>query len=204
MNRSKEMSLSLSNTVSRGAPRQGGFTLIELIVVVAIGAVLVVGLALFGVGMYNKQKGIDEGKRVAAVISCGVDHARSISNLSAITLPVLVNAGCFGNIPGITNRGLATASASSPLTGTAYTVAAVNLVGTNDGLSMTGTSQAKHCTGLVEGAVGAGAIRVQVTPSGGAAVTVKPLTGDLDVAALGLNTACNGTEPISVAVAVAK
>lgn len=192
------------NRLPRSPRRQRGFTLIELIVVVAIAAVLVVGLALFGVGMYNKQKGIDEGKRVAAVVNCGVDHGRSISSLASITLPVLVNSGCFGNIPGITNRGLATASAASPLTGTAYTVAAVNLVGTNDGLTMTGTTQAKHCTGVVEGAVGAGAIRVSVTPSGGAAVVVKPLTGDLDVAALGLNTACNGAEPIAVQIAVAK
>lgn len=183
---------------------QRGFTLIELIVVIAVASVMIVGLALFGVGMYNKQKGVEEGKRVTAIINCGVDYARSIANLASITLPVLVNSGCFGNMPGVTNRGLNTASAASPLTGTAYAVAAVNLVGTNDGLTMTGTTQAKHCNGMVEGAVGAGAIRVTVTPSGGAAVTVKPLTGELDVAALGLSTACNGTEPIAVQVAVAK
>ncbi|MBC5767643.1 type II secretion system protein [Ramlibacter albus] len=193
-----------SQTLKRIPRRQRGFTLIELIVVIAIAAVLVVGLALFGVGMYNKQKGVEEGKRVTAVVNCGVDYARSIASLTSVTLPVLVNSGCFGNMPGITNRGTNTASATSPLTGDTYTVSAVNLVGTNDGLTMTGTTQAKHCTGVVEGAVSSGAIRVNVTPSGGSAVTVKPLTGELDVAALGLSTACNGAEPIAVQIAVAK
>jgi prepilin-type N-terminal cleavage/methylation domain-containing protein len=184
--------------------RQRGFTLIELIVVIAIGAVIVVGLALFGVGKYNREKGFEEGKRVTAVVNCGVDAARSIASLATMTLPVLVNQGCFGNLPGVTGRGTAAASVTSPLTGDAYTVAAVNLVGTNDGPSMTGTTQSKHCTGMVQGAVAAGAIRVNVTPSGGSAVTVKPLTGELDVAALGLSTACNGAEPVAVQIAVAK
>lgn len=181
-----------------------GLTLIELIVVIAVGAVLVVGLAQFGVGLYNKSKGVEEGKRMTSIVSCGVDYARSVTSLASVTLPVLVNSGCFGNLPGITNRGLATASAASPLTGTAYTVASVNLVGTNDGLGMTGTTQAKHCIGVLEGAVGAGAIRMTVTPSGGAAVVVKQLTGELDLDAASRNTACNGTEPISVNVVVAK
>lgn len=183
---------------------QRGLTLIELIIVVAIGALLVTGLALWGSGMYNKAKGTEEGKRVAAVVSCGVDYARSITDLSLVTLPVLVNAGCFGNMPGVTGRGTAAASASSPLTGSAYTVAAVNLVGTNDGLTMTGTTQARYCAGMVEGAVAATATRIVVTPSGGAAVTVKAKDGELDLDALGKNTACNGAEPITVQVAIAK
>ena len=58
--------------------------------------------------------------------------------------------------------------------------------------------------GIVQGDVESGAMRITVTPSGGAAVTVKPLTGELDVDTLGRNTACNGAEPISVQIALGK
>lgn len=182
---------------------QKGLTLIELLIVLAIAGGLIV-LVLFGIGIRNNQKGVSEGQRVAAVTSCGIKQGTTVTSLGSVTLPALINYGCFGEMTGVTGLGTPAATAINPLTGTAYTITAVNLVGTNDGLAMTTATQNKHCTGVVTGAQQSGAARISVTPSGGAAVVVKPLNGELDIAAVGLNTACNGTEPIAVQVVIAK
>ena len=102
----------------------------------------------------------------------------------------------------MTGKGTAAASAVSSLVGTAYTIAPVNLTGTNDGVSITVSAvPAKNCAGLVK-AASQSSSRVTVTPTAGTAVIVKPIGGTLDD--LGLGLACGSAVTAAVQAVIGK
>jgi type II secretory pathway pseudopilin PulG len=185
--------------------RQGGFGLIETMITLAIVSAVLFVVIPYAVGRYNDKVGEAEGSRVVNLLRCGIDKGRLVTALTTITLPVMINQGCFGDIPNVTGMNTAGASATNSLTGDAYVVATINLIGTNDGLTMQTASRRKNCAGVVNGAAAAGAARITVTPSGGAALVVKAVNDvAVDVASTGLVTACGGAEPIAVTIAMSK
>jgi prepilin-type N-terminal cleavage/methylation domain-containing protein len=185
--------------------RQSGFGLIETMIVLAIVSMILFVVIPYAMGRQNDKTGEVEGQRVVNLLRCGIEKGRLVTALTTITLPVMINQGCFGDIPNITGLGTVGASATNSLTGEAYVVATVNLVGTNDGLTMATSTRRKNCAGVVNGAAVAGAARITVTPSGGAAVVVKAVNDvAVDIASTGLATACGGAEPIAITIAMAK
>lgn len=187
-------------TVNRASKlAQQGFTIIELLIVVAIIGVLAVG-ANVGLNVRNDRVGANEGNVMNFALQC-IQTKNSAPTYGAVTLASLANLGCFPD-ENITGKGTAAATAVSGLVGVDYTVTPVNLAGTNDGLQIqiAGVAQ-KNCGGLVK-AVAASSSRVTVTPLAGAASVVKPVGAILDDAALGL--ACGSAATATVAAVIGK
>lgn len=196
-------STSLRHLNRSKAKQQQGFTILELMVVLLVGLSLFALLAA-GYNEYNKSRGRSEGQRISTYQTCGLSNISSPSFVST-TLATLVNLDCFagaGN-QNITGKGTSSASATSPLSNTAYAVAAVNLSGgTNNGLQITtGPIPARTCSGFVKAADQTSA-RIIVTPTGGTAVTVKADGGNTNDDTLG--TACNSADTVSISVAASR
>lgn len=185
--------------ISTKQNKQAGVTLIEIMVVIAIISVIGMGAAI-GYNTLQKTKGANEGKIIATALSCG-QGAVSGPSFASTTLPTLANKDCF---PAdlTTNRGLATAAATSSMNNTVYVVTPVNLAGVNDGLqiSLAGVP-GRNCTGMVD-QLNATSAKITVTAAGGAAVIVKPVGGLIDDDAVG--TSCNSAATATVAAAVGR
>lgn len=140
------LSANRRNIASR---RQDGMTLIEMMIILVIITVLVAG-AILGWNEYNRQKGINEGKVIGAALTCAQGQITT-PTFAGVGLPQLVNKDCFPR-EFTSNVGAVTASATSPLSGTAYTVGVMNLQsGTNNGIAITvGPISNRNCNGLVD------------------------------------------------------
>lgn len=180
-----------------------GFTAVELLIGLAV-------VAVFGAVLYvvlsssaDKQRGISEGQRVVSAATCGGELARSTGSASSVTFATMVNNGCFGRDPNITDKGTSSASVPNTLLRLPYVVQACNLTGTGDGIEVQTRTSTEECVHVARTAAEQGAVRVGITPSGGTEVVVKSVASPrLDVASLGLAGACAGAQPISVNVCV--
>lgn len=178
---------------------QRGFTLIEMMIVVAIIGVLAVG-ANIGLNIRNDRVGANEGNVISAALSC-MQTKNSNPTYAGVDIARMANLGCFPTDI-VSNPGLATATATSALVGSAYVVAPVNLSGTNDGLSVSVAGvPAKNCAGLVK-AASVSSARITVTPLAGVASVVKAVGATLDDSATGL--ACMSATTATVAAVAAK
>lgn len=123
---------SLNRSVRRAL--QAGFTVVEMMVVLAIGAVLIAG-AVYGYQMVYTSKAQNEMKYLDQAMECSRNVYANQANFAGAAIATLVNNNCF---PASLAVGKATATATvNNSFGGAITVAAVNLNGTNDGLEIT-------------------------------------------------------------------
>lgn len=177
----------------RARRAQTGFTIIELLIVVAIIGVLAVG-ANAGLNIRNERVGANEGGVINFALQCA-QRGNSATTYNGWTLPTLVNLGCFSEEL-VTGKSTTSASANSALNGAVYGVTAVTLATTDDGIEVSLASvPSKNCSGLVK-ALATSASRVKV-----GTVEVKAVNGKLNDTKLG--EAC-GTTSVSVLAAVGK
>ena len=192
-NRIQNLSAMRSRISSK--KKNKGLTLVELLIIVAIFSVLLYG-AWIGYTVYKNTQGQSEGESVSFALGCAATKVRAPS-FAATTLSTLVNYDCFGDGSNVTGKGTTSGSATSKLTNTAYTIAAADLSGgTANGITI-GVSpiDKRSCQGAVLSLDGASA-RIIVTPTGGAAATVKPVNGNIDDDLLG--TACNSAATVTI------
>lgn len=172
---------------------QAGFTIIELLIVVAIIGVLAVG-ANAGLNIRNERVGANEGGVINFALQCA-QRGNSATTYNGWTLPTLVNLGCFSEEM-VEAKSTSSALAKSALNGAVYGVSAVTLATTDDGIEVSLASvPSKNCSGLVK-ALATSASKVTVGTT-----VVKAVNGQLNNTTLG--TAC-GTRSVSVLAAVGK
>jgi len=181
--------------------RQAGMTLIELMIVLVIITVLVAG-AVLGWNEYNRQRGANEGKVIAAALTCAQGQI-SAPTFAGVTLANLVNKECFPREL-VTATG-ATGSATSQLSGSAYTVGVMNIQsGTSNGIAITvGPISSRNCNGLVTELnhvaagieVTAAALTTNTVAAAGAAAPKVP-GSNLNDGNAGLG--CKGSDPVYV------
>lgn len=185
---------------SAGAFVQKGLTLVELMVAVAIIIVLYL-IVSTAVTFWKGFQGSGEGKYVNAALTCAITKV-SAPNFAATTIATLTNLTCFGEGSNVVGRGTAAATTNSTLTNTPYVVASVNVgAGVNNGISIRtdGLGNAA-CVGMVNEMKNLAA-QIDVTPTGGALVNVKPFNGVVNDDTLG--TACNPAAGTASVTAIA-
>ncbi len=181
--------------------QQGGFTLVELLISGAILLVAAAGISVVMLGLLDDSRGKSEGERIVNAAQCGVQKARSMGSVGSATFAVLLNNGCFGRDESITNPGAASATLNNGLLRLPYAVAPCTIDVTDDGLGVETRTGVQECPAVVEAAAQR-AVIIGVTPSGGSEVLVKNATTKVDLAAVGLNSACKGAAPITVRACV--
>lgn len=177
---------------------QRGFTLTELLVGTVV---LAIGVALMTVllfGALDDRRGETEGKRAAIAAMCGSKMGRSMGALGSVTVASMINSGCFGKDENAKNRGASTASLANNSKNTDYAMSLGTIETANDSVCVQTQVAQAECSAAVEGAADAGAAMIQVTPSGGSALTVKAGSERVNLVLTGGATACFGTAPITV------
>ncbi|MGH7217281.1 MAG: prepilin-type N-terminal cleavage/methylation domain-containing protein [Nitrospiraceae bacterium] len=177
--------------------KQKGFTLIELTAAVAIiGAVI--AAAVGGRHLLTFYNGKSEGDLISNALSCARSTWTS-SNFAGITLRNMVDNGCFP-VENSSGKGSAAASAANNFS-TAYSISAVDLNGTNDGIQVTSTNiPSGSCSASIT-AANAGASRIQVL-AGATTTTVKALGRAINDGSVA--TACGSATTVSVIAAASK
>lgn len=151
--------------------RQAGFTVVELLVVFAIFGVLIAA-ASYGLPLMFTSKGQSDTKFMDYAMECARTTYGNENSYSGATISVLANSNCFPSSL-VTNKGASTATVSNKYGGS-ITVAAVNLIGTNDGLKFTDPGVPSDvCVERLKQSNRA--VVVSVTPAGGSKVDVMTL-----------------------------
>lgn len=170
---------------------QAGFTIIELLIVVAIIGVLAVG-ANAGLNIRNERVGANEGGVISAALQCA-QRANSQPTFTGWTLATVAQLNCFPDDQ-VTGKNTTTPTAVSALVGTSYVVSTVLITGGID--IKVSAVPSKYCAGMVK-ALANSASQIMV-----GTISVKtPTTALTDTA---VATSCNASSTADITAAVGK
>lgn len=173
--------------------KQGGFSLIELAIVIAIAAIIIMLVFSRLSRVQNARIASDEASNYSMMMTDIRTKYGSQGDFAGITAQSVINNG-------LAPRSMVNGTALRSGWNTPVTIAPISLTGTaNDGVQLTYNVPREQCSDFVVGAAGASA-RVTV---GSTVVKNAPANiNNLDVNALG--TACNANLGGTVAVLLAQ